>query len=731
MTIFGTQMHIVTFVITAMEVMMLFYTCIYYLQRPTDERRKWFLILLILLICYNLAGSLFPDEQFIIPVTAQYVISYGTGVIMSIFFAYYIYQVFQLRELSFIAKQGAIYFIAIPYVALFAIPYAITGNFTLFNKLVVIVPFFYGIAFSYFVTRAFSNKYRSTTSSTDSRYFKESLFTLYAAFILWMSMPVVTYFEGSQVLEHSLTNAGFLVMTFSYIRTTIYESKKEYVEHQATLERQNQELQSIVSERTMELKKALDQKSNFLIKLSHEFKTPTTVLVNYIDEFIEKYGDSPEGAIIKNNIKKLNRDVINFLDIEKFDRGSNIYDHNFVSNFSKDLRTSVKLFEPHASKNGIRIDHEIDEDVFTEIDPRALQRIINNLMDNAIKFSKRDTTISVSLKATKYSTTFSVEDQGIGILEREQKNIFKPNFQIASKRSNSQGMGMGLSIVSNILNEIDAQIHIKSEYDVGTRFDVVFKPYNHTKIYEPYDVDESLDIISPPNDLVTDFLGNANAPYLLIIEDDLALLRMLKDRLTKMYNVYIAENGVKALVKIKGGIKVDLVVTDIMMDGLDGIEYYKEMNELPQYSHVPVLYKTEKNDSRSKAQGLDMGAIDYIEKPFKVELLQLKIKSILDQNRSQRNAIMDSLWQVVQGNGNGKVNGFNDRPNLVADRAKQFNLSRREVDVCELLIKGKTHEDIADQLNISPHTVHNHVSRIYSKCGVNSKISLKSVLEDS
>ena len=143
----NTQMHLVTFFITAFELVMLFFQLIYWQQRPNDQKRLLYLTLLLFLIFYNLTSGFLPDENFFPPIILQNIAAYLIAFSMSIYFVYYFYKAFDLDALKFFATYGSIIFLLLPFLLLFVIPYLLTNNLELVRQLVVVVPFLYGLQF--------------------------------------------------------------------------------------------------------------------------------------------------------------------------------------------------------------------------------------------------------------------------------------------------------------------------------------------------------------------------------------------------------------------------------------------------------------------------------------------------------------------------------------------------------------------------------------------------------
>ena len=226
MNFMGTQMHLVTFVITVFEIAMLFFQVIYFLERTSDRKRLLYLILLVSVILYNITSGLFPDDKIPIPIMLQTVLAYLCAFGTSMYFVYYYYKAFNLRRLKFFVTFGSLIFLFAPFLFLFVVPYYITGDLALSRKLAVVIPFLYGIAFIGATTRAFIYKFREKEYSDAIKF--QLVMSAYIALLCWVALPLIVFFGDFQVLEHSITNSGFLVMTIVYIRSSIHQSRREY-----------------------------------------------------------------------------------------------------------------------------------------------------------------------------------------------------------------------------------------------------------------------------------------------------------------------------------------------------------------------------------------------------------------------------------------------------------------------------------------------------------------------
>lgn len=219
-------MHVVTFMITMFEIAMLFFQIIYFLERTSDRKRLLYLILLVCVILYNITSGLFPDQQIPIPIMLQTVLAYLFAFGTSMYFVYYYYKAFGLRRLKFFVTFGSLIFLFAPFLFLFVVPYYITGDLVLSRKLAVVIPFLYGIAFIGATTRAFIFKFREKEYSDKIK--SQLVISAYVALLCWVALPVIVFFGDFQVLEHSVTNSGFMIMTIVYVRSSIHQARREY-----------------------------------------------------------------------------------------------------------------------------------------------------------------------------------------------------------------------------------------------------------------------------------------------------------------------------------------------------------------------------------------------------------------------------------------------------------------------------------------------------------------------
>jgi DNA-binding CsgD family transcriptional regulator len=224
MLVYGTQCHLITFIFIILELMMLSYQLAYYLSRPQDRRRLWYLLLLILMILYNVTGGLFPDPKIPLGIPVQLMIAYGTGFLMASYFPFYFYKAFELSTLRWHALYGVPLFLMLPYLVFFVIMYTIHGDMEKTLVYGMIIPFVYAMVLLFVMFRAIRQKHQ--VQRDRGQYLEEV--AMYLAISPWASLAVFGVVEKSQVVEVLCTNTGVVFISFIFISKAIKRSRREY-----------------------------------------------------------------------------------------------------------------------------------------------------------------------------------------------------------------------------------------------------------------------------------------------------------------------------------------------------------------------------------------------------------------------------------------------------------------------------------------------------------------------
>jgi signal transduction histidine kinase/ligand-binding sensor domain-containing protein/DNA-binding response OmpR family regulator len=376
-------------------------------------------------------------------------------------------------------------------------------------------------------------------------------------------------------------------------------------------------------------------KMKFFTNVSHEFRTPLTLILTPIERILKK-PDEPvqpgQFELIHRNAKRLLNLVNQLLDFRKLE----VQEIRFVpseGDIVNFIRETVFSFSDLSEKKAIplRFHSEIDK-LETVFDQDKLEKILFNLLSNAFKFTPEGGEVSVDLNLLDSSELkIMVKDTGIGIPADKKERIFERFFQSElPKTMVNQGSGIGLSITKEFVRAHNGTITVESEPGKGSCFIVTLPVQPVTQEHAEPVEEEKVEIESESEGAST-FLGKH--PVLLLVEDNEDFRFYLKDNLRLHYNIIEARDGDEGWNKVLSALP-DLVVTDIMMPGLNGIDLCRKIKTDPRVSHTPVILLTARTAEEQKLQGFDSGAEDYITKPFNFEILQSRIRNLIHQRES-------------------------------------------------------------------------------------------------
>lgn len=719
----GTQMHLATFIFVCIEIVIFFYLLIYRLARPDDKKTYLNIILIALLIFYNVTGGLLPDPNLPGSFFFQISIAYATGFITPCFFPYYVVHAFGLEKMKFHAYRGVYLFLILPYIS-FITAFGISNNLEMAKNL-LILPVLYAIWVVISLVKAIRFKYGNLLRNKES---KEESTVLLLSITPWVGLPVIDYYNLGQAAEASFTNIGFLLLLALQVKRHIREMRKEHqmlIDSEKRLLEWNSDLQKEVQKRTKALQESNEQRMLTFVNLAHETRTPLTLINNYLDEYLDKNENSPELSVIKKGIDKLSRDIINLFDLQKLDKGLNSYNHNLLTDFSEAINSCLVLFQKYAAKRNIILSANIQNGVVVMADPLSINRIINNLLENAIKFSSDGGRIEIALKSSGDQIEFSVKDDGPGIAPTMHKKVFEPYFQIGQYKNNNQGMGLGLPITKQVIEDLGGTIQIISNQDKekGCLITVWLTRHLATEETQPA-IAGNNSFITLDNFEMQEQIYCDTKQTVLLVEDNVIMLKYLHSRLLEKYNVYTSLNGQAAMQILKNiPVLPDLIITDVMMDKMDGFSFAKTISAHNKYKLVPFIFLTAR--SKNELQGLKLGAIDYIQKPFSIQILLQKIESILRNAEKQKNLFINSVLSLK----NRVDFTNNDSHRDFEQNCELYRMTSRERDIARLICRGQRYREIGETLFISEKTVTKHVQNIFEKLDVSNKIELIKKLE--
>jgi len=392
------------------------------------------------------------------------------------------------------------------------------------------------------------------------------------------------------------------------------------------------QVQQLESYKTEQETLAFKSKIDFFTTIAHEIRTPLSLISAPLEEVVASGEGSMQTKenlyIIEKNCDRLNILINQLLDFRKMD--STQYVINPVSiNLKAFVEELYKRFKKTAEKRGINFELNFvggdDWEIFSDID--ALTKIIGNLLTNAFKYAKDKVMLTVIINKD-YSFTINVEDNGKGISQENKNLIFDPFYQVDSNDINI-GTGIGLSLVKHLVGILGGNIEVIDSETGGSIFIFKFSDIPHLENNDSRNIEkeEELFIYKEPSQTINK-KGN-----ILIVDDNPDMISFIKNCLQNDYSPYTALNTDEAFVLLEKN-SYDLIITDIMMPGTDGISFTKILKENINYSHIPVILLSAKTDISTKVEGLRSGADVFIEKPFSTAYIKAQILSLLENRRT-------------------------------------------------------------------------------------------------
>lgn len=400
-------------------------------------------------------------------------------------------------------------------------------------------------------------------------------------------------------------------------------------------------------------------KIKFITNVSHEFKTPLSLIITPVEKLLKTIDKSElknQLFMIHRNAKRLLNLVNQLLDFRRLEiqQIKLIPSAGDITSFTRDITYS---FSDIAEKKNITLKFFSDIDsLIISFDHDKLEKIIFNLLSNAFKFTHEHGQITVTLshkyddisatakaESIKSWIVLKVKDTGIGIPAEKKDKIFESFFQIENQGIVSQGTGIGLSLVNEYVKLHKGKIELESEPGKGSCFTIMLPVVTTTNEYD----NNLIQTVKIEETIYADHVSDEKVydhkPTILLVEDNEDFLLYLKDNLKNNYNIYDAPNGIIGL-KIARDKTPDLVVSDIMMPEMDGIELLRNLKNDKHTSHIPVILLTARNTENKKLEGFDVGADDYITKPFSFEILESRIKNLIHQ----RELIRKSFQKIFE-----------------------------------------------------------------------------------
>ncbi|QOL27203.1 response regulator [Thalassotalea sp. LPB0316] len=381
-------------------------------------------------------------------------------------------------------------------------------------------------------------------------------------------------------------------------------------------------------------KLALESKDKFIANISHEFRTPLTIINGVLDRYIAQSNSQQANEDLttaKRNGLRLVRMVEQLLELSRLADNPSFTFTTYRLNTL--MAMPIDSFSQLASQSGLNFSSSIDDDLWLECDAQAFEKIIFNLLANAIKYTPKGGSVQVLAYCQNETIFLDIIDSGIGINKSSQATIFE-RFQRAEDVENQAtfGVGIGLSLVSELVKAHDWRIGLTSEYGQGSKFTLSIP------LAQPVESETNLGFSLSENEVssllteqrtASSTQVNHSHQVVLVIEDNLDMQSHIKQVIEQHHHCILAGSGELGLELAQAYIP-DLIVCDLMLTGIDGFEVLAELKNNDITAHIPVILLTARSDLESRLHGLNLNADEYLSKPFNQHELLSRIQSLID-----------------------------------------------------------------------------------------------------
>lgn len=476
--------------------------------------------------------------------------------------------------------------------------------------------------------------------------------------------------------------AGYVICLLGagWVSTRLYS---QYVHRRQALKLNQQKLD--------QLQEVEQLKTLFFTNVTHELRTPLTLVLTPVETLLHELAGTPHArmlATVQRNAQQLLTLINQLLDLARLE-ARQLPVHLSQGSLNQFIEEVIAAFNQSASTDQVRIDYQTSLTSDYWFDAEKLDRILTNLLANAIRFTPPAGQIQVKARATATGVELTVTDTGIGIAAEHIPFLFDRFYQappLVTTRPNGGGSGLGLALVQELVVLQGGQITVSSELTVGTTFRVelpyqVAPPTGATAIATA----QQLPTPNEPTD--------GGSATVLVIDDNDDMAELVSLLLTPTHQVQRAANGALGLQQAIDELP-DLIITDLMMPVMDGLELVQALKADERTRFIPVIMLTAKASVDSRLAGLSTGADDYLTKPFHPQELLLRVRNLLLRQRQLRDRLQTELIAV----------GSSDAPILPVENP----LLQRTYELIEARLDDPTLsvEHIAEHLNLSRSSVH-------------------------
>lgn len=433
------------------------------------------------------------------------------------------------------------------------------------------------------------------------------------------------------------------------------------------------------------MREASRLREDFFTNITHEFRTPLTVILGLSRKIRENtevpQSVSDKASTIERQGNRLLTLVTQLLDISKVKSviGEPNWQHG---NICAQVAMLLETYIDYAANRGVTLKYHYDQAIEMDFVPDYVNKVMSNLVSNALKFTPNGGTISVNLYQRGDRLHIDVSDTGHGISSDKLAHIFEP-FYTTGDMGEAKGTGIGLALTQEIISHLNGTITAESQVGKGTTFHIVMPIQNRSA------------------DPVTETeIGSSGKPIIVVAEDNADVADLLCTQLEPFYEVVAARDGVEAL-KRAGEIIPDLVITDVMMPNMDGMALARAIRANDLTAHIPIIMVTARVTEQDRIEGIKAGADAYLVKPFNTEELLTRVAKLLEQRIMLRDKYAQTITQAPVSD----------------DTIEDHFLARVEQVIVAHINKGEdiTVTMVADDLNITARQLHRKVTGLINQ----------------
>ena len=449
------------------------------------------------------------------------------------------------------------------------------------------------------------------------------------------------------------------MIAFFWIRRL--NTEKTRLDREVTL--RTAELQTereTIKQQAKTLQELNDNKDKFYTNISHEIKTPLTLVNGPIDQLLTFENYQPDQLkllnIAKRNTNILTERVQELLELTRLENKKESPD---LSPCSLDflVNQEVKIFEPVAVQTGLLLQSNVSgkTDQLFWMDNKRLGKVVQNLLANALKYNTSGQKVEIDLKLAHDSLSIEVSDDGPGIPFEDQAKIFEKYYQVQNDKSDTNpGAGIGLALVKEIVQLLNGQIKLESEPGHGSKF-LLELPVKMIEWQEA-----NLSMTTEQVNKLPDLIMKGKKPSILIVDDHEELRNYIGSLLSTSCHIELAENGLDAWEKIYQN-AFDLIISDIMMPKMDGLTLLTKTRQSERFHNIPFIFLSARRNEAIKAEAFRAGVDDYLTKPFSYIELIVRMQRLLERSlvRKENNEIVLAESDHPNMNNDDRLNQIN------------------------------------------------------------------------